>query len=199
MFNLPNCITSLRLLLSPVFIALFLVERPWGAVGALCVAVLFEITDLLDGFVARRYDMSSSLGKLLDPLADSVSRLSVFLALVTERSVRGQPWPVLMVAALFYRDALVAYVRTFAASSGKILAARFSGKLKAVFQGGGILIFLSVRTLAFYHEPLRAHLCAVFYAVMIPIMIVTLFSAFDYLSSSWHAIEAIAAEGQPRQ
>ena len=121
--NLANVLTLSRLFLAPVFIVFFLTDRAWAAFAALGVAAAFEATDLLDGLVARRFGQVSSLGKLIDPLADSISRFSVFLAFTTEQTVRGHFWPVMMVAVLFYRDALVAYTRTVAASTGVVLAA----------------------------------------------------------------------------
>ncbi|MFP4028612.1 MAG: CDP-alcohol phosphatidyltransferase family protein [Candidatus Brocadiia bacterium] len=190
--TVPNVLTICRLFLAPVFIAFFVINRPWAAIVALVVAVLFEITDLLDGYIARHFDQVSSLGKLIDPLADSVARFSVFLAFVTEESVAGDPWPVLLVAFIFYRDAIVAYMRTFAASTGVVMAARFSGKLKAVVQGIGIFTFLTVRTVSFYHEPLRQYRPVVFYCVMIPIVLVTVGSAFDYVLSNRSAIVQMA-------
>jgi len=193
--KLPNFITIGRLVLSPVFIVFFLTERPWSALCALGVALVFEATDLLDGYIARRYGMVSPLGKLIDPLADSVSRFSVFLALTREASVREHPWPVLLVAAIFYRDAIVAYVRTIAASTGAVLAARFSGKLKAVFQGGGIVIFLLLRAMSFFNPSLRQHLALAFYSVMLPIVVVTVWSGLDYLLSNWHSIVAMSRPG----
>jgi CDP-diacylglycerol--glycerol-3-phosphate 3-phosphatidyltransferase len=192
MWKLANLLTLSRLFLAPVFIGFFVVDRPWAAVAALGVAVLFEITDLLDGYIARRFQQVTALGKLIDPLADSVSRFSVFLAFVTERSVCADPWPVLLVALIFYRDAAVAYTRIFAASTGVVLAARFSGKLKAVIQGGGIIIFLTLRAASYFHPALNQWRPLVFYAVMIPIVLVTIWSACDYVISNRAAIEAMA-------
>lgn len=194
--NLPNYITVFRLLLSPVFIAFFLVDRPWGAICALGIAVIFEITDLLDGFIARRYKMVSSLGKLIDPLADSVARFSVFLALTAERSVREHPWPVLLVAFVFYRDAIVAYVRTLAASTGTVLAARLSGKIKAVVQGAGIFIFLAIRVLSYFDVVSLSFVSTAFYLMMIPVLSVTVWSAVDYLRPNWGALCAMSKRGR---
>jgi len=195
--HVPNYMTICRLALSPVFIVLFLVETPWAAAGALGVAAIFEVTDFLDGYLARRWKLVSSLGKLIDPLADSMARLSVFLAFTTERAVRMHPWPVILVALLFYRDAIVAYVRTFAASTQVVLGARLSGKLKAVFQGAGILIFLAVRTAAYFHAPARAYVAPVFYGVMFPIVVVTLISGVDYIRANWGAISQMASGRHP--
>jgi len=194
--SLANLLTISRLFLAPVFIGFFVTEQKWAAIAALAVAVSFEVTDLLDGYVARRWGKVSSVGKLIDPLADSVSRFSVFLAFTTELTVRGQPWPVLLVALVFYRDAIVAYTRTFAASTGVVLAARFSGKFKAVVQGGGIIIFLVVRAGSFYYAPLVSWRRPVFYVVMIPIVVVTVWSAFDYVLSSRAAFAAMSSRDE---
>lgn len=192
MLNLANGLTISRLILGPLFIVFFLTNQPWGAVAALGLAVGFEVTDLLDGYFARLFGHVSSLGKLLDPLADSISRFSVFLAFTTEETVRGHPWPVLLVVLIFYRDALVAYVRTFAASTGVVLAARFSGKLKAAVQGTGIITFLTLRAASFFWEPLRGYRPLAFYGVMAPIVLVTAWSAFDYIGSNWKTIVAMS-------
>jgi CDP-diacylglycerol--glycerol-3-phosphate 3-phosphatidyltransferase len=131
-----NVLTGARLLLSPLFfIAFFLPD--WsgrGALGATVAALvcyaLIEITDLVDGSVARLTDSVSDFGKLLDPLADSVSRLTYFLCF----GVAGfMPWWILLV--LIYRDVSVAYIRTYAQRAGFTMAARLSGKLKAVVYG----------------------------------------------------------------
>jgi len=188
--SLPNFLTIFRLFLSPIFIVVFLLHHWWVALG---VAVIFEVTDLLDGFLARRYRMVSPLGKLIDPLADSTSRFSVFLAFVTAPSVRADPWPVLLVAAIFYRDAIVAYIRTFAASTGTVLAARVSGKTKAVVQGVGIIVFLTTRALSDSVSGLYASLPTVYYSVMVPVAGVTLWSCVDYLWANWQTIVDMAA------
>jgi len=192
MLGAANLLTLARLALAPVFIAFFLCDRPWAALVAVFIAAVFEATDLLDGYVARRCRQVSPLGKLADPLADSVARFSVFLSFTTERSVRGDPWPVLLVAVLFYRDTLVAYTRTFAAASGVVLAARFSGKLKAVVQGTGILGFLALRAGAYWYAPLEPWRRPAFYFVMLPIVMVTAWSAVDYMLSNRRAFSALA-------
>lgn len=189
--TIPNYLTLARLVLAPVFIAFYVTGGASAAVAALIVAVVFEITDLLDGYIARSYDQISSIGKLIDPMADSISRFSVFLAFITENSVRTDPWPVLLVAMIFYRDAIVAYIRIFAASTGVVLAARLSGKLKAVVQGTGIGIFLLVRMLSHFYPYLEEYRRPVFYSVMLPIVAVTLWSAVDYVLSNRSAIQAM--------
>ncbi len=199
MLTCANLLTLLRLVLAPAFIVLFLTNRPWAALCTLALAMLFEISDLLDGYMARRLGQVSSLGKLIDPLADSICRFSIFLAFTTEEGVRGHPWPLLIVALIFYRDAIVAYVRTFAATGGTVLAARFSGKLKAAVQGTGILVFLTLRAASFFWAPLEAYRPIALYCVMLPILLVTLGSGLDYVCSNWRAIVAMSSHTQEQK
>ena len=110
-----NVLTGTRLLLSPVFFVAFLLPD-WTAQGrvaativALICYALIEITDLVDGSVARLTDSVSDFGKLLDPLADSVSRLTYFLCFGV---VGFMSWWILLI--LIYRDVSVAYIRTYA-------------------------------------------------------------------------------------
>ena len=90
----------------------------------------------------------------------------------------------------------MAYVRTFAASGGVVLAARPSGKLKAACQGVGILTFLTVRVVSFHVLSVVIYLPYVFYGVMLPIVMVTVWSGWDYLQSNWGAIAAMARTGK---
>jgi len=91
---------------------------------------LAELTDLFDGMAARKRDQVTELGKILDPMADSIFRLSVFLAFT--QGVVGLPlWLVLF---FFYRDSIISMLRTTCALRGFTLAARLSGKVKAVVQ-----------------------------------------------------------------
>ncbi len=94
----------------------------------LFVACISELSDLFDGFFARKHNKVTELGKLLDPMADSVFRLSVLLAF-TQGFVQI---PLLLFCIFFYRDILISTLRTICALRGVALAARWSGKIKAV-------------------------------------------------------------------
>lgn len=127
--NLPNQLTTLRILLTPVFAYVFFCEGLWAKLGALALSLTCELTDLLDGIIARRRNLITDFGKLVDPLADSISRFTFTLCLVL--GGWGQLW---MLLVLFYRDSFVATLRMFSAANNIVLAARTSGKLKAIFQ-----------------------------------------------------------------
>jgi CDP-diacylglycerol--glycerol-3-phosphate 3-phosphatidyltransferase len=141
--NIPNTLTLSRIFLAPVFVPVFFWESRAGAVLALAVVCVSELTDLFDGWAARKYNQVTDLGKLLDPLADSISRLTVFVCLAV-----GGIAPVYFVLLILYRDGIVSVIRMLSAASGKILAARMSGKIKAIAQAAAIIGILALRALA---------------------------------------------------
>ena len=96
---------------------------------ALGVMICAEVTDVLDGWVARSTNTVSELGKILDPLADSLYRLSIFAAFLVNGWIS-----IWLFLPFLFRDIIVSYLRTFAQQRGLTLAARFSGKVKAVAQ-----------------------------------------------------------------
>ncbi|NLF30630.1 MAG: hypothetical protein GX591_07060 [Planctomycetes bacterium] len=109
-----------------------------ATVGLLALAALIELTDLLDGLVARRTQSVTELGGLVDPLCDSLSRLTVFFA----AALVGWVWigvPLVMAG----RDIVVAYVRIVLARTGRRTSARLSGKLKAVIQGAAVFVLIA--------------------------------------------------------
>jgi len=130
--NLPNILTMARLALAPVFVFFFTQGSPesrWGYAAALAVALVSEFTDFFDGIIARRTGQVTDFGKFVDPLADSVSRFTVFLCLVYL-----YPSLIWAVAILFWRDSLVSTLRIMGATKGIIISARWSGKIKAWVQ-----------------------------------------------------------------
>lgn len=140
--GLPHYFTLLRILISPAFPILYL-EYEWLGIPlrALPYIMLFllcicEMSDLVDGYLARRRNQVTDLGKVLDPMADSVTRLSLFLTFT--QGIVGLP--LILVLVFLYRDFFISTLRTLCALRGVALAARFSGKMKAVLQA--IVLFL---------------------------------------------------------
>jgi CDP-diacylglycerol---glycerol-3-phosphate 3-phosphatidyltransferase len=132
--NLPLYLTLSRVLLGPIFIAVYLyhqeigISLTWLPFCLIFLAVISELSDLFDGFFARRHNKVTELGKILDPMADSIFRLSAFFAF----SQGIVQIPLLYVIIFFYRDSLISTLRTVCALRGFTLAARRSGKIKAV-------------------------------------------------------------------
>lgn len=144
--NLALFLTVGRILLSPIFLVIYLYQVQLGIsllalpIILIGLVALAELTDLFDGMAARRQNKVTELGKLLDPMADSIFRLSVFLAF-TQGIVNLPLW---LVLCFFYRDSVISLLRTVCALRGFTLAARFSGKVKAVIQGVAALSILGL-------------------------------------------------------
>lgn len=134
--NLALTLTLGRIVLSPIFLLFYLFYAELGvSLKVLPFVLIFlvglaELSDLLDGMAARKKNQVTELGKILDPMADSIFRLSVFLTF-TQGIVMLPLWLVLF---FFYRDSIISMLRTICALRGFTLAARLSGKVKAVVQ-----------------------------------------------------------------
>jgi cardiolipin synthase len=112
-FKLPNLLTYSRILAVPVVVVLMLVERPLGNWLALAVFVAAGVTDILDGHLARKWGQQSSLGRILDPIADKLLVSSVLLMLVGVDTLRGLT--LLPAAVILCREILVSGLREFLA------------------------------------------------------------------------------------
>ena len=131
--NLPNTITLLRLLLTAVFCVAASAEGTVGYSIALVAFLLGAFSDFLDGYLARKMNLVTSLGKLLDPLADKILVCSGFVYL----SAKGL-CPVWITALIISREFLVTGIRQIAVEKGVVIAADGLGKWKTTFQ----LIFI---------------------------------------------------------
>ena len=144
--KLPLMLTFFRIAMSPIFVAFYLFAEGWGIwypLVLLSLVALCELTDIFDGFLARRRNQVTSLGKVLDPMADSLFRLSVFFAF-TQGLLQ---LPLMIVLIFFWRDSLVNTLRALCALQGVALAARTSGKVKAVVQAIATFIILILMVL----------------------------------------------------
>jgi CDP-diacylglycerol--glycerol-3-phosphate 3-phosphatidyltransferase len=186
--KVANILTLSRLLLAPFFLWAFLAGTPAGNWAALTLALFFEATDLADGYVARRMKQTSQLGKILDPLADSVSRFTIFLGFL----VQGYA-SVWAIACIFWRDSIVSTIRILAASQGVIVSARASGKIKAIVQGIAIGVILGAtclhETLGVSMDQVRDHSGKLMWFVAG----ITLLSLVDYLAGNRKVLAALDA------
>lgn len=140
--NLPNRITISRIFLILVFVLLanvdsdkmnFLSITPLLAyschVAAVIVAILAGLTDLLDGYLARKYKLESDFGRLVDPLADKIFMVAMFVTFCEYRIMPG--W---MVIVILSREFLVTGLRLLATNKGEVISADSWGKFKTLFQ-----------------------------------------------------------------
>jgi len=173
MRTLPNLLSLGRIFCGPLVMALLAQEARWALFIVLAVMLISELSDLMDGHLARRFDATSSFGKIVDPLADSLYRAMVFLAFL------DAGWmPMWMVAIIVSRDIVVAYLRIFAQQNGITMSARKSGKIKAVAQGI-VQIAAVVLFLVFGLAPSVA-VTTVVYLLLLGATLVTAWSAVDY-------------------
>jgi CDP-diacylglycerol---glycerol-3-phosphate 3-phosphatidyltransferase len=175
----PNLLTIGRAVLGPVFLALFIVRTPLTDILCLVLALAIESSDVLDGYLARRQNCVTKLGKVLDPFADSVSRFSVFLAFYVGFHADGL-CPLWVVAVLFYRDSLVVNLRMFAAIRNVVVSARLTGKIKAVIQGAAALAVLVLLVAAGCPAHPTGWLAAFIYWSLTVVGVVTAASGLDY-------------------
>jgi CDP-diacylglycerol---glycerol-3-phosphate 3-phosphatidyltransferase len=170
----PNVITALRLPLAPAAVACMIWETPAGFVAAAVLALFLELTDLADGYIARKYGVVTDFGKLFDPFSDAFCRFTLFLGLYAIGV--ADLW---MIMALFYRDASVSFLRTVAGVRNVIIAARPSGKFKAVVQGVGTqIIFVALVLVALVDS--ASFLEPIPWWTMLVITFVTIGSFLDY-------------------
>ncbi len=196
-FNLAIALTLSRILVAPFFAFFFVrsfhAASPalwlWIAIG---LASLIELSDAFDGFVARRRNQVSDFGKLLDPMADSLSRQTIFLSFMVcaDRII-----PLWMFLLFLYRDAILSILRTMCAYHGTVLAARRAGKLKAVVQAVGAFIVLFLCLGIACKMPWIPHLVwgrhPGFWVMLIPAA-VTVLSVYDYIVSNWRVVNEMA-------
>lgn len=188
--SIANYFTFIRIFISPIFLFVYLEYEAFNLnLISLPYVLLFllgvsELSDACDGYFARKYNEVTDLGKILDPMADSIYRISVFLTF-TLPPVR---LPMIIIFIFLYRDSVVSTLRTICALKGYALAARPSGKLKAVIQAFSafvIILLLIPYSLGRMPESTLQLTSTIIAAVA---GIYTLFSGLDYIYANRHYI-----------
>ena len=128
--NLPNKLTMFRVILIPFFVLFMLVDitnvDKWIA---LAIFIIASLTDLLDGRIARKYNLVTNFGKFMDPLADKLLVCSALICLV--EMVKIPSWMVIIIIA---REFIISGFRLIAADNGVVIAANYWGKVHSTFQ-----------------------------------------------------------------
>lgn len=141
--NLPNKLTLLRILLIPVFMLILYWGFPGSSYVALLVFILASLTDMLDGKIARKYNLITDFGKFADPLADKMLVTAAMLWFV--ECGKMPAWTLLIVIC---REFAVSGLRMIAAEQGRVIAAGWSGKVKtAATMVCIVLMFLPIPAL----------------------------------------------------
>ena len=138
--NLPNKLTILRTIMIPVFL-IFLYIPGLGMTGDVLAAAIFVLasfTDLLDGKIARKYNLVTNFGKFMDPLADKLLVCSALIALVDLNRIPA--WVVIIIIA---REFIISGFRLVASDNGVVIAANYWGKFKTVSQMAMIIVLIA--------------------------------------------------------
>ncbi len=137
--NLPNKLTVLRVLLIPFFVLFTLVDLVPGYSKYIAVLIFIaaSLTDLLDGKIARKYNLVTNFGKFMDPLADKLLVCAALICLVSEELL-----PAWMVIIIISREFIISGFRLVASDNGLVIAASYWGKFKTTFQMLMIIVLL---------------------------------------------------------
>lgn len=128
-WNLPNLLTLARIAVIPVFVILLFFDNKTAAMWAAAIFGLAAATDALDGWLARKWDVVSVLGKFLDPLADKLIVMAALIMLIPDGRV-----PAWMVFLILAREMVITGLRSIASSEGIVIDASDLGKYKSIFQ-----------------------------------------------------------------
>lgn len=175
--NLANKITLTRILMVPVFMALMLVNFPFHMEIALAVFLLASLTDKLDGYLARKYNMITDFGKFMDPLADKLLVTAAFVGLI--QLGRIEAWIVFVILA---REFAVTGLRSLAAAQNVIIAASNYGKIKTVIQ------IITIVILLLGNYPFSLFKFPMDIIMIYAALIITVLSGLDYFNKNMQVI-----------
>ena len=184
--NVPNTLSLIRALLVPVFVATLLFMRNipyWCCIVPTIVYALTGFTDMLDGKIARKYNLVTDFGKFIDPLADKFMVIGSAIAILVWMMLNGEMTLALVfvwvVLVILLRELGVTSLRlVVAGKSGIVVAASMLGKIKTVSQMAGTVIILMEPIIPFFKDN---HILS--YVCMAIMAFTTIFSGLDYLKA----------------
>ncbi|MGF6375511.1 CDP-diacylglycerol--glycerol-3-phosphate 3-phosphatidyltransferase [Clostridiales Family XIII bacterium PM5-7] len=172
--NLPNKLTIARIFAVPFFIGTYLMEYFFAAFVIFCIA---SLTDLLDGKIARKYNLVTNFGKIMDPLADKILVYSAFCLMVEDGTIPG--WMLIVILA---REFAISGMRTVAASNGTVIAAGMSGKIKTVLQMIAVPLLLLAAAISM--EPIQDYVSIGAQIFLWGSLIMTVYSGIEYIAQN---------------
>ena len=183
--NLPCKITLIRIALIP-FVLFFYLTNLFSAtkIVALCIFIFACCTDFIDGYIARKYNLVTNLGKFLDPIADKLIATAGILLIVVSNDLFIQPWGLLLAFIMISRDTIVNLIRQMGATKGIVIAADRLGKLKTIALNIFIPIFMLVdanKSLLFMPNLLLNVMLTLGYLFAIVFTVLTVSSVINYI------------------
>ena len=197
--NLPNKLTVLRLILVPIFVVIMMVsDAIWASVAGLVLFIVASLTDMLDGKIARKYNLVTDFGKFLDPLADKFMVIGAMLVILYRANARENPnvlfaniffWAVLVV---IFRELAVTSMRlVVSGSSGIVVAANMLGKIKTCTQIACVICCIAE---PIFYENITAlngmmNILPASIVTTALMIIFTLWSGINYIVSYWKYLD----------
>lgn len=177
--NLPNKITMIRIVLIPFFVFFMLTDYvAYSNYIAAGIFIVASLTDTLDGYLARKYNLVSNFGKFVDPLAD---KLLVCSALVCFVAAPDNPMPAWGVIVIISRDFIISGFRLVASDAGVVIAASWWGKIKTVVQ-----MLMSILLILNFEGTV---INVIEYVFIYAAIILTVVSLVDYLWKNWKVLD----------
>lgn len=176
--NLPNKLTMLRIILVPFFVLFMTVGKsPTAVLIALVIFTAASLTDMLDGKIARKYNLVTNFGKFMDPLADKLLVCSAMICLIELGRIPS--WIVLIIIA---REFIISGFRLIASDNGIVIAASWWGKIKTITQMVMIIVLL-LDVGAIFPE-FKTAVVVVENILIYAAMILTVISLVDYMAKN---------------
>ena len=135
--NIPNIFSSIRLGLTPILAVIFFVDGTIARFVVLGVVIVCELTDFMDGYLARKYGQVTESGRMMDSLADTIYRDTIFLCLAVDKQVT-----IFLVLPILYRDSIVSTVRTVCEYKHITIDQPKSIKMKTIIQASVLILIL---------------------------------------------------------
>ena len=181
-WNIPNMMSMLRFASAPILVLLLILGGPIYSFIAAIIFSLAAITDLLDGYIARRTQQVTKFGQLIDPIADKILIISVLIMMIPMDDGRIPAWMVFIIVA---REIMVTGLRAIAAGEGVIIPASGEGKLKTTFQISAIIPLL----IHYTYFGIPFHLIG-YYLIWIAVVL-TLWSGINYFIKAFAKIKGL--------
>ena len=148
--NLPNKLSLLRIFLVPIFVVTFYLSWEFARLISVAIFVIATLTDFLDGYIARKYNLVTDLGKLLDPIADKLLVTSALFCVVSQASTQTFSIVLAVCSTIIVgRELLISAIRQIAASKGIVIAANVFGKVKTILQDVALPLVIVLQCPAF--------------------------------------------------
>ncbi len=189
-YLLPNILTGSRIVLTPIFIYFLFWGNGYGYAWALLIFILAGLTDIWDGRLARRYQVESTVGKILDPLADKILVLSAFISFMNMDLIYF--W---MVATIVLRDVIITALRFLLEYREMPMTTSKQAKSKTALQIGSIvfiLTYLSLKAFQFSRFTDAVDNLHVILILMYLTVFITVYTGLDYLFWNRASLRALA-------